>query len=84
MYKKRNFTQNHKVMPLAFVETGRKVRFLGVKAGCGLRAKLAAMGMVPGIEIDMISNSRRGPVIISVMGNRIMLGRGIAARIRTG
>ncbi|MEZ0329674.1 MAG: nucleoside recognition domain-containing protein [Dissulfuribacterales bacterium] len=43
-------------MPLAIVRTGERVRFVAVKAGCELRNRLSALGLVPGVEIEMIQN----------------------------
>ena len=71
-------------MPLALVENGRYVRFLAVKAGRELQARLAAMGLVPGVEIEVIQNVMHGPFIIAVKGSRVMLGYGIAQKIVVG
>jgi len=76
--------KNRAFKSLAIVESGRRVRFLGVHTGRGLQARLSAMGMIPGVEIDVISNSDHGPFIIAVKGSRIMLGRGMASKIVVG
>ena len=68
-------------MPLAAVQPGRIVRLLAVRAGRGLQARLAAMGLVPGVEIEVVRNSMHGPFIIAVRGSRMMLGRGVAQRV---
>jgi ferrous iron transport protein A len=68
-------------MPLSIVQEGRFVRFVAVDAGHGLQCRLAAMGLVPGTEIEVIRNHRRGPFMIAVRGCRIMLGQGIAGKI---
>lgn len=68
-------------MPLAMVVAGRKVRMVGVQAGRGLQGRLAAMGLVPGAEIEVVRGSARGPFVVSVKGCRLMLGRGMAHRI---
>jgi Fe2+ transport system protein FeoA len=39
------------------------------------------MGLVPGVILTVISNSGRGPVVISLQGSRIGLGRGMAGHI---
>lgn len=68
-------------MPLTIVQVGRRVRFVAVDAGCGLQGRLAAMGLVPGVEIEVLRNSGHGPFLIAVKGSRIMLGRGMAQKI---
>ncbi|MBN1102236.1 MAG: ferrous iron transport protein A [Deltaproteobacteria bacterium] len=68
-------------MPLAMVGAGRRVRLLAVDAGCGLQGRLASMGLVPGVEIEVLRNSMRGPFLIAVKGSRIMMGRGMAQKI---
>ena len=68
-------------MPLTIVQTGRRVRFVSVEAGHGLQGRLAAMGLIPGAEIEVLQNTMNGPFLISVKGSRIMLGRGMAQKI---
>lgn len=66
---------------LAIVEAGKRVHIVGVNAGRGLQGRLAAMGLVPGAEVDVIMNSPRGPFIVAVKGSRIALSRGMAQKI---
>jgi Fe2+ transport system protein FeoA len=68
-------------MSLAMVKAGSKVRLVAVDSGRGLQGRLAAMGMIPGVEIEVIRNSFFGPFIVFVKGSRIMLGRGMAQKI---
>ncbi len=68
-------------MPLTIVQAGRRVRFVSVDAGHGLQGRLAAMGLVPGVEIEVLRNSLHGPFLVAVKGSRIMLGRGMAQKI---
>ena len=70
------------MMPLTMAQAGTQVRLIAVEAGRGLQARLAAMGLVPGTEIEVISNGLRGPFIIGVKGSRIVLGRGMAQQMR--
>jgi ferrous iron transport protein A len=69
-------------VPLSAVPQGRRVRLVGVEAGQGLAARLAAMGLVPGVEVRVVSNEGRGPAVIEVKGARVALGRGMALKIR--
>ena len=68
-------------MPLVIVQAGRRVRLVSVEAGHELQGRLAAMGLVPGVEIEVLGNSHHGPFLIAVKGSRIMLGRGMAQKI---
>jgi len=47
-------------MPLSFVKAGRRVRIFVVDASHGLQGRLAAMGILPGEEIEVLLNSVRG------------------------
>ncbi|KPK49926.1 MAG: hypothetical protein AMK72_03325 [Planctomycetes bacterium SM23_25] len=51
-----------------------------IDAGCGLVSRLTAMGLVPGTLVAVVSASG-GPMIVSVLGSRLMLGRGMAAKV---
>lgn len=51
---------------------------------CGGRAvgnRLASLGFTPGAEVDVAQNYRFGPLIVTVRGARVALGRGEAAAI---
>ena len=68
-------------MPLSMVQPGQKVRLVAVRAGRGLRARLAEMGLIPGVELEVINSGSAGPFIVAIKQSRIMLGRGMAHRI---
>lgn len=57
------------------------VRLLKIDAGAGLKSRLSAMGLLPGTEFKVINNGHPGPFVISLKGSRLMLGRGMAAKI---
>jgi Fe2+ transport system protein FeoA len=69
-------------MPLTFARSGSRVRIAEIAAGCGFQGRLAAMGIAPGEEIEVLQNSARGAFIVAVKGSRIMLGRGMAQKIQ--
>jgi len=68
-------------MPLSTVEVGRKVRLRSINAGRGLQARLTAMGLTPGVELEVVRNGSGGPFVIAVKDTRLMLGRGMADKI---
>lgn len=69
------------IMPLSLVSSGRSVILKRVQAGCGLASRLTAMGLLPGAKLQVYINNKRGPVIIGLHGNRVILGRGMAEKV---
>jgi ferrous iron transport protein A len=43
--------------------------------------RLVSLGFTPGAEVSMSQNYGRGPLIVTVRGTRVALGRGEAAKI---
>lgn len=46
-----------------------------------MQAQLASMGLVPGTELKVISGHSHGPYVVSVHGQRIVLGNGMVHKI---
>ena len=65
---------------LAEFPAGRRVRITGHRGGRMLRARLLAMGLNLGREVEIIQNNR-GLIIVGVNGGRVALGRGISQKI---
>jgi ferrous iron transport protein A len=65
---------------LAEFAAGLRVRITGHRGGRMLRARLLAMGLNLGREVDIIQNNR-GLIIVGVNGGRVALGRGISQKI---
>lgn len=68
--------------PLASVPPGRRVRITGHTGGRMLRARLLAMGLNLGQEVEILQN-HRGQIIVGLNGGRVALGRGISQKILT-
>lgn len=60
---------------------GEVAAIAGFRAGRGLVGRCLALGFTPGVEVRMVQNVYRGPVIVLVRDTRIALGRGEANRI---
>lgn len=60
-------------------ETGVVEDLIG---GRDLVSRLAALGFTPGAPVTIAQNYGRGPIIVTVRGTRIALGRGEADKIR--
>lgn len=70
-----------KPVPLSMVKAGETVRLASINAGHNLKSRLTAMGLVPDVEITVVSNTHPGPFVISVKDSKMMLGRGMAHKI---
>ena len=68
-------------MPLAMASPGEVVQVVDIRAGGGLTKRLADMGLLPGVNIRVISSQRPGPVVVEVKGTRLALGYGMAQKI---
>jgi Fe2+ transport system protein FeoA len=67
--------------PLSVVKAGEKVKLVRIDAGRGLSSRLAAMGLLPNVELTVVRNGHPGPFVISVKESKVMLGRGMAQKI---
>jgi len=67
--------------PLSQISNGERVSLVSIDAGHGLKTRLAAMGLLPGVEIAVVNNSHPGPFVVSVKNTKMILGRGMADKI---
>jgi Fe2+ transport system protein FeoA len=68
--------------PLADASAGQRVRITGHRGGRMLRARLLALGLNLGREVEILQNNR-GLIIVGINGGRVALGRGISQKILT-
>ncbi len=69
------------VVPLSSLSAGESGAVVRLEGGTGLIGRLAALGFTPGATVEVVRNSRHGPLIVSVLDTQIALGRGQAARV---
>jgi len=69
------------LMPLSLVPANATVVLHRVRGGQGVNKHLAAMGLLPGVRIDVLHNDLRGPVLIGLNDSRLALGRGMAQKL---
>ena len=65
---------------LRTVGTGENAFVVAVDAGWKARTRLESLGIIPGIEINVLNNGG-GPLIVSVGEGRVMVERGIAEKV---
>jgi len=71
----------HQPIPLSEITTGEAATVLDFKGGRAVNNRLASLGFTPGVQISMTQNFGRGPLIVTVRGTRVALGRGEAVKI---
>jgi len=68
------------VVPMSTLPPGTRAVVREIRAGRGLARRLMEMGLLPGSEVTILFNSA-GPLVISVRGVTLSLGRGIASKV---
>jgi len=68
-------------MPLAFLPEGTKGIVKSIVGGFGMRRRLYELGFTEGTEVWVIKSGRPGPILVSVRGSRLAIGRGVAMKI---
>jgi len=66
---------------LSEIQTGEKATILSLKEGKENSHRLTSLGFTPGVDVEIVQNFGRGPMIVSVRGTRVALGRREAAKI---
>ena len=61
--------------------TGEHGTVLSFEGGRAVNNRLTSLGFTPGVEINVVQNYGRGPLIVTVRGSRVALGRGEAQKI---
>ncbi len=68
-------------MNLSMVERGKKVTIVSLKTNRSLEERLAALGLFPGAEIEVVRTSRHGEMILGCMDSRFALGSDLTRSI---
>ena len=67
--------------PLDKIQAGAAARVVAIEAGCGLKNRLAAMGLLVDVQIRVVRNDGAGQIIINVKNSKVVLGRGMGHKI---
>ena len=70
-----------KVSLLTEIPAGRTVRLVKVDAGYGLNSRLAAMGLLANVFVEVLRNDFHGQLIVRVKSTKVVLGRGMAQKV---
>lgn len=66
---------------ISSLTVGEHAIVLSFGGGRAVQNRLASLGFTPGVDVDMTQNYGFGPLIVTVRGTRVALGRGEAAKI---
>ena len=70
-----------RLMPLSSAQEGELGIVREFMGGAAAQLRLATIGLRKGDEVEVITNSGAGQVVVAVNGTRLALGRGIAKKI---
>ncbi|MFH1524144.1 MAG: FeoA domain-containing protein [Chloroflexota bacterium] len=71
---------NHRIL-MSEMTAGEDATVLDFLGGRSVTNRLTSLGFTPGVHINMTQNYGRGPLIVTVRGTRVALGRGEASKI---
>ena len=74
-------SQRRELLPLSEAPGGERLVIVRLDGGPMARARLMAMGLRIGDEVDVITNSGQGQLVVGVEFKRIVLGRGMAGKL---
>ena len=66
---------------LSDIKAGENVRLFAVLGGEQLKERMVSMGLLPGVSFEVVRNREGGPVVLSIRGARLILGRGMSHKI---
>ena len=66
---------------LAELGTGECATLIALDPSKSICGRLTSLGFTPGVEIHMLQNYGHGPLVVTVRGTRVALGRGEARKI---
>lgn len=72
------------VVGLNTVPNGESVQITRMEGGHQFLSRLASLGFTPGARVQVVQNYGHGPIIVSLRGTRVALGRGEAEKILVG
>lgn len=75
---------NEERIPLSVLAPGEVGVVRQLAGGRGFMSRLAALGFTLGVDVTMVQNFGRGPLIVLVRDTRVALGRGEAAKVLVG
>ncbi|MGV8073038.1 MAG: ferrous iron transport protein A [Syntrophobacteraceae bacterium] len=73
--------QSSRKLRLSDAATGERLKVASIAGGRNLCARMAAMGIYPGVEMEIICAGCGSPCLVRVYGGTLSLGAGISQDI---
>lgn len=70
-----------RALPLSGVTPGQRCKVAGIEGGRRLCARMAAMGIYPGVEMEVVCAGCNCPCLVRVHGCTLSLGSGLSNKI---
>ena len=68
-------------LPLCNAKAGNRLKVSGIRGGRQLCARMAAMGIYPGVEMEVLCEGCGSPCLVRVHGGTLSLGAGVSEKI---
>ena len=69
-------------IPLTDLKNGETATIAEVLGGCGIKNRLRALGIMPGVKVKRVSGTfSHGPLVLHVCGSQTALGFGICCKV---
>ncbi len=72
---------SHCEVPLAMAQQGKPLKVCHILGGRSVCARLAHLGIYPGVEIELLCGGCHAPCLVKVHNATISLGSGISQKI---
>jgi ferrous iron transport protein A len=69
------------LLSLAEIKTGEQAIYQSISAEKAVASRLTSLGFTPGVKIKMTQNYGHGPLVVTIRGTRVALGRHEAQNI---
>jgi ferrous iron transport protein A len=69
-------------LPLSDAPAGKRIKVASILGGRQLCARMAALGIYPGVEMELLYSGCGSPRLVRVHGGTLSLGAGICEKIR--
>jgi ferrous iron transport protein A len=74
-------TSEASTLPLSSAQPGERLKVKSITGGRQLCARMASMGIYPGVEMELLCSGCGAPCLVRVNGGTLSLGCGVSDKI---